>query len=287
MKKNIPFNDTSRTFSAYREPLIAQITKVAESGWWLLGKGTRQFSQVFAKYCGSRYCLPVANGSDALELALRAILPKTDSNEEHEVITVANAGGYSTTACRLVGAIPVYADIEKNNQLICADSLVNCLGPKVKVVIATHLYGGVVDITKIRSILDQNGYGHVAIIEDCAQAHGGILAGCRVGSLGDLATFSFYPTKNLGAMGDAGAILTSDKSLYHRLNALHQYGWNGKYKVEVAYGRNSRMDEMQATILEYLLPKLDEFNQKRKEIYEKYRRAANLDFGHFCALAEG
>jgi len=144
MNTQIPFNDTARVFSTNRKQLLASITNVAESGWWLLGKSTQEFSQNFAKYCGSHYCLPVANGSDALELALRSVI--TEMDKEQEVITVANAGGYASTACRLVGAIPVYADIEKSNQLICIDSLTNCLGPKVKAVIATHLYGGVVDI---------------------------------------------------------------------------------------------------------------------------------------------
>lgn len=274
MEKKVPFNNTARVFTANQKLLSEKIIDVAKSGWWLLGTNTSEFSQAFAKFCGTRYCLPVANGSDALELALRAVFSQCASDEKSEVVTVANAGGYATIACRLVGAIPVYTDIEANNQLMCPESLAQCLGPKVKAVIVTHLYGGVVDVTKIRTVLDNNGHTHTPIIEDCAQAHGAMLLDQRVGSLGDLSTFSFYPTKNLGAMGDAGAILTSDEKMYQQIQSLHQYGWKKKYQVVTANGRNSRMDEMQAAILNCLLPQVDEFNSRRKSIYEQYREAA-------------
>ena len=290
MDMQVPFNDTSRIFSTNREQLLNRIEAVAESGRWLLGNYTRQFSQAFAVYCGTEYCLPVANGTDALELALRAVLPEPNIGDTSEVVTVANAGGYSTTACRLVGAVPVYADIEMTNQLMCPHSLANCLGPKVKAVILTHLYGGVINVEQIRHVLKEKDYEHVIIIEDCAQAHGGVLSGQRVGSLGDIATFSFYPTKNLGAMGDAGAVLTSDVDLYEKIQVLHQYGWQSKYRVQVPYGRNSRMDEMQAAVLDCLLPLLEEFNNKRKDVYLKYREASgdklqflNHDGGDYVA----
>lgn len=284
MDKQVPFNDTARIFKAYQAQILERITKVAESGWWLLGDYTCQFSKAFAKYCGAQYCLPVANGTDALELSLRAVLSGFDVDEECEVVTVANAGGYATIACRLVGAVPVFADIDIRSQLMCPNSLANCLGPNVKAVILTHLYGGVIDVDKMRRVLHENGYGHVILIEDCAQAHGGKLAESRVGSLGDLATFSFYPTKNLGAMGDAGAVLTSNADFYRKLKVLHQYGWQSKYQMSVPYGRNSRMDEIQAAILESLLPSLDEFNNKRKNIYHQYRKAAGKKL---CFLDHG
>lgn len=274
MSDTIPFNDTSRIYRAHREPLMDSMRSVAESGWWLLGGFTKTFSEAFAAYCGTDYCLPVANGTDALELALRGVLGERGEDSGGEVITVANAGGYTTTACRIVGAIPVYADIDEGSQLLSMQSLENCIGPKLKAVVVTHLYGGVVDVLQVRKVLERCGAGGTPIIEDCAQAHGGCIGEHRVGSLGDVATFSFYPTKNLGAMGDGGAVLTSDLATYTNLKALHQYGWDEKYRVVTPFGRNSRMDEMQAAVLSNLLPYLDDYNQKRRELYAAYRQAA-------------
>ncbi|MFA0056414.1 DegT/DnrJ/EryC1/StrS family aminotransferase [Vibrio echinoideorum] len=274
MVRTVPFNDTSRVYKRHKVALDAIITDVAGSGWWLLGKHTEHFSKAFSEYCGVEFCLPVANGSDALEMALRAVL-SVDCEAEQEVITVANAGGYSSIACTLVGATPIYADVDEHSLLLSMESLKNCLGSNVKAVIVTHLFGGAVDVFQVRKTLVDNGYGHVVIIEDCAQAHGAKVGDQRVGSMGDLATFSFYPTKNLGAMGDGGAIVTSDKSVFAHLKQLHQYGWGSKYQISIPCGRNSRMDEIQAAILMVLLPFLDSDNKKRADIYGKYRQAAN------------
>jgi len=265
----IPFNDTSRIIKKYDSDLLSRVEKIIKSGWWLLGDQTQTFSKAFASYCGTQFCVPVANGTDALEIALRAVLGKFVRTET-EVITVANAGGYSTTACRLVGVKPVYVDVKPENLLIDLESLLHNIGPKVKAIIITHLYGGAVDIPLLREMLNKNGYSNIPIIEDCAQAHGAKIEGMSVGSFGDVATFSFYPTKNLGALGDAGAIVTSTLELYNKVKMLQQYGWSKKYNVEIPNGRNSRIDEVQAGVLNYLLPFLDENNQIRKKIYEKY-----------------
>lgn len=266
----VPLNNTIRIFHKHQEGFRKSILKAAESGIWLKGKATELFAKNFAAYCGADYCLPLANGTDALELILRTII---DQKEYHstEVVTVANAGGYSSIACRLIGAIPVYADIDINTQLVDIDSIANCLGPKVKVVVLTHLYGGAVNVPMVREMLNKKGYSHVKIVEDCAQAHGARLGGKIVGSFGDMAAFSFYPTKNLGAMGDAGAIVSSNKELFEKARSLSQYGWNKKYNIDIPYGRNSRIDEIQAATLNYLLPHLDHHNQLRKEIYDKYK----------------
>lgn len=270
MKIKVPLNDPSRVFLEHQVQILKTISDIASNGRWLQGEQTQKFAQAFAAFCGVEHCLPVANGTDALELALRAVLPE-ERTAAPEVITVANAGGYTTSACHLVGATPVYADIHESNQLIDIDSLIRCLGPEVQAVVITHLYGGAVDVPEVRRRLNAAGYGRLPIIEDCAQAHGAKVGEKRVGSLGDLAAFSFYPTKNLGAFGDAGAIVTSDSKLYERVKALSQYGWDEKYQVRVPHGRNSRMDEIQAGVLAYLLPHLDETNHRRLKIYEQYR----------------
>ena len=265
----VPFNDTSRVFLAHEGRLRDAIQDALQGGRWLFGTHTERFSREFADFCGTQYCLPVANGTDALELALRALIPP-DDGQVREVITVANAGGYTTTACRLVGAVPVYADINESDQLVNSESLLRCLGPDVAAVTVTHLYGGVVDVVRIRDQMQALGFGHIPIIEDCSQAHGARLVDRRVGSMGDLGVFSFYPTKNLGAMGDAGAIVTSNGSLFEKLRATSQYGWARKYHVQLPYGRNSRMDEVQAAVLSSLLPYLDEYNTIRRGFYERY-----------------
>ncbi len=278
MKPAVPFNDTSRIFRAHESELLEILSQVAASGWWLLGERTEEFSKNFSEFCGTDFCLPVGNGTDALEIALRSVIvnPKTSD----EVITVANAGGYSTTACYALGVTPVYADIEPDTQLIDIDSLIRCLAPSVRAIVITHLYGGTVNIPEIRSRLSGTRYSSIPIIEDCAQAHGARFNNHRVGSLGDLATFSFYPTKNLGAMGDAGAIVTSDPDRFQVLQQLHQYGWKKKYDVGIPYGKNSRMDEIQAGILNHLLPYLDSYNLKRKEILRRYQQynSDNISF---------
>ncbi len=264
----VPFNDTSRTYKAHEEELLAILSDTAKNGQWLLGERTKVFSQSFAKYCGAEFCLPVANGTDAIEIALRTVIqnPKL----EDEVITVANAGGFTTTACHAIGVKPVYADIEVKNHLIDIESILRCLGPSVKAIVVTHLYGAAVDIPEIRKRISSSEYNNIPIIEDCAQAHGVKVGSSRVGSLGDLATFSFYPTKNLGGMGDAGAVLTSNPERYQQLKRLHQYGWNEKYHVKHPYGRNSRIDEIQAGLLTYLLQYLDHYNDRRSEIFRRY-----------------
>jgi dTDP-4-amino-4,6-dideoxygalactose transaminase len=204
MKTIVPFNDTARIFNQHKDKLLNILSETAASGWWLLGKQTQDFAKIFAKYCGVNFCLPVANGTDALEIAIKSLLNNPVIDDE--IITVANAGGYSSIACRLVGVTPVYADINPKTLLIDIESIKNCLSSKVKMVILTHLFGAVVNVHAVRRMLDDAGYSTVNIIEDCAQAHGAKLGKQRVGSLGDIATFSFYPTKNLGTMGDAGVI---------------------------------------------------------------------------------
>jgi aminotransferase EvaB len=256
--------------SANRKLLDSAIKQVLDSGWYILGRAVEAFENAFAAYCGTNYCVSVANGTDALELALRAV----NVGAGDEVITVANAGGYTSIACHLVGAVPVYVDVN-NNLTISPQEITNALSPKTKAVVVTHLYGQAADILAVRACLP----AHIALIEDCAQAHGARLHGKTVGTWGDIATFSFYPTKNLGALGDGGAIVTNNQDIADAVRAMRQYGWSEKYKVNTLYGRNSRLDELQAAILTAKLPYLDDWNARRRAVVSAYQAAnPNLDW---------
>jgi len=269
----LAINNLKRGLSANRDAMVTAISRTVDSGWWLNGAENKAFCSEFASYIGVEHCLGVANGSDALEIAMRAVIAKT-SPKGREVVTVANAGGYTTIACRIVGLTPVYVDIDPASHLMRIENAVKAMGDDTALVVATHLYGGMVDVAGLRVAMDAAGFTHVPILEDCAQAHGVSYMGRKAGSLGDIATFSFYPTKNLGACGDAGAIVTQDDELAHISRQLQQYGWASKYKIELAGGRNSRMDEIQAAVLRVLLPELDSWNARRIEIVNHYAEAA-------------
>jgi dTDP-4-amino-4,6-dideoxygalactose transaminase len=285
MRENvIPFNDLKRHFDQFRDVLEPAALAALESGWWLAGPAVAAFSGDFAAYVGVQHCVPVANGTDALEIALRAAA--LTAPDRREVVTVANAGGYSTVACLKNNLLPCYADVEAGSQLLSIDSAVPLCSHTTLAVVATHLYGRVVDVELLRETLDAHGHRDVLIIEDCAQAHGARLRKRRVGGLGDVATFSFYPTKNLGALGDGGAVVTNRTDIAELAMSLHQYGWGGKYEIVTAGGRNSRMDEIQASMLTVLLPHLESLNQRRAEIWSRYSRHASPALG-FVASPEG
>ena len=264
--KDLPINDTSRLANKIISACNDDFNKIINSGRWLLGEYSFQFSERFSNYIGVEFCLPLANGTDALEIALKTLF---DGNRT-EIVTVANAGGYTSTACFLSGLKPVYIDVNECDMLININELETVINKNTLAVVVTHLYGRAVDVIKVREKLDELGYTDVAIIEDCAQAHGAKINGKNVGSFGDLATFSFYPTKNLGALGDAGAITTNKSVYYIKAKALSQYGWSSKYRIDIPFSRNSRMDEIQAAVLIHLLPELDIWNEKRREIYTRY-----------------
>ncbi len=270
VQMNIPMNDLSRAYRDNQAEFARILTEAGASGYYLNGPRTKAFAQAFAAYVGVPHCLPVANGSDALELALRAAGVRAGDH----VLTVANAGGYTSVACRIVGAVPVYADIDPATLLMDLDAAVALLSPQVKAVVITHLYGAVADVEAFKAKARAAGRICPPIVEDCAQAHGATLRGRKAGSFGDMAAFSFYPTKNLGAFGDAGAVLCRDQIVMERLMSLHQYGWNAKYTVSRPYGRNSRMDEIQAAVLSARLPGLDAANQARRDVIDAYAQAA-------------
>lgn len=276
----VPFNDLKRLYMRYHQQIEREVLQTLRTGWWLNGERTKSFAESFAAQIHARYCIAVANGTDALELTIRTAAKQRPGHTE--LITVANAGGYSTTAARAAGLIPVYADVQLHSQVLDIDSVLQCVSAETVAVVATHLYGNTIDVAALRGALDAAGHHDVFIIEDCAQCHGAMIGSEPAGSLGDMAAFSFYPTKNLGAMGDAGAVLTASPELAQLVGSLHQYGWHGKYCITDSGGRNSRMDEVQAAILSVLLPYLDDMNTERKSILNTYRRASppDVEFVH-------
>ena len=263
--KPVAFNDLLRQTTALQSELTASVNRVLAIGWCILGRECAAFEAEFAAYCGVAHCVSVANGTDALELSLRSL----GVGPGDTVATVANAGGYSTTAIRAVGAEPLYIDIDPSTMNMSASDLAARLTPSVRAVIATHLYGRMADVAGLLAVTSR---AAVPLVEDCAQAHGAAIGGRKAGSWGTLACFSFYPTKNLGALGDGGAVVTHDGQLAQHVKSLRQYGWSSKYRCS-EYGRNSRMDEMQAAILRVKLPHLDGWNARRREVAATYSAA--------------
>ena len=261
----VPF--FSAAGAAFGVDLGACLQRVADSGWYVLGPSVRDFEAAFARYVGVDHAVGVANGTDAIALALRAL----GVGAGQRVLTVANAGCPGSAAIAQVGAQVNWVDVDEQRLTLAPDALAQALaaGP-VAAVIATHLYGQMADMPAIAALCRQAG---VPLIEDCAQAHGAALDGRRAGRWGLLACFSFYPTKNLGALGDGGAVVTGDAALAERLRALRQYGWVRKYEVAVAGGVNSRLDELQAAVLAAKLPHLDAANVRRRAIAARYSGA--------------
>ena len=213
------------------------------SGWYLLGEETAAFESEFAEYLGVDHAVGVANGTDALRLAFTALRGGAPAGE---LVAAANAGGYGALAARLCGMQVRFADVEDNNLLMSASTLERALTPQTSIVLVTHLYGKMAPIAAICELCHARG---IAVVEDCAQAAGAHVNGLYAGSFGDAAAFSFYPTKNLGALGDGGAVVTTSDELAARVRRLRQYGWGVKYRLEEDGGQNSRLDEIQAAVL--------------------------------------
>ncbi len=257
-------NDLNRHIQPIASAIEQAVSRVIASGWFVLGPEVNAFETEFALYCDSKYCVSLANGTDSLELALRALNIGKNSN----VLTVANAGMYSTTAILAIEAMPVYADVHSDTCLIDVADVIRLVGEmRIDAIVVTHLYGLMADILPIIKLAKSK---NIPVIEDCAQSHGAMMNGKKAGSFGDIGCFSFYPTKNLGALGDGGAVITGSVDLYERIKQLRQYGWSSKYRVTLAGGCNSRLDEMQAAILRVMLPLLDKWNKRRREIATRY-----------------
>lgn len=243
---------------------------VIESGYFVLGSKVANFEKEFSAYCGASDCIGVANGTDALELALKG----TGVEPGQQVVVCANAAMYGTSAVLACHAHPIFVDVDLTRATLCPEALATLLASSdtpIAAIIVTHLYGRLADMHRICAVAERHG---IAIIEDCAQAHGARDANGKIaGSFGRVATFSFYPTKNLGAIGDGGAVVTSDKSVAERVRMLRQYGWSSKYQNQLVGGRNSRLDEMQAAFLSCMLPKLDSWNARRRDIANQYSKS--------------
>lgn len=261
---NIPL--FSATMANANLDFVTPLMKVLDRHWYVLGDEVKNFEEEFAAYVGVEHCISVANGSDALELALRGLGVKPGDR----VVAVANAGFYGSTAIHAVGATPVYVDIDSASLTLCPKALEAVIDSKPAAVIVTHLYGQLANIVELVRIAQDAG---IPVLEDCAQSHGARRNGKLAGSFGTIACFSFYPTKNLGALGDGGAVVTGNAELAGCIRQLRQYGWSQKYQVSLAGGRNSRLDEMQAAILRMKLPHLDNWNAQRRSIAKRYNEA--------------
>jgi dTDP-3-amino-2,3,6-trideoxy-4-keto-D-glucose/dTDP-3-amino-3,4,6-trideoxy-alpha-D-glucose/dTDP-2,6-dideoxy-D-kanosamine transaminase len=258
----IPLNDLSRNYPILLE-IKEAITKVVESGNWIMGPEHNMFENELAHFLSSDSAFGVASGTDSLEIALRAVGCVNGS----KIITVGNAGGYAAIAGGLIGCEVLYTDVDPVRLVMDPKPLASLLSADISAVVVTHLFG---NVAPVKAIMDLCKPFNIRVIEDCAQAIGATYEGKAVGTIGDIGTFSFYPTKNLGAIGDAGAITTHDKELAKRIKQLRQYGWSEKYFIEIAGGKNSRLDEVQAAILRISLRRVNDLNFKRRQILKEY-----------------
>lgn len=270
----IPVADPRASIDAHRGAVDEVVARVLDGGWYILGPEVEAFEEEFARFMGVDHAVGVASGTDALELALRACGVEAGDG----VATVSHTATATVAAIERAGATPVLVDIDPDtynmdpahldatiqavhNRRIAVDDL------QITAVVVVHLYGRPADWQLLREVASRHG---LVVIEDCAQAHGALWQGRPVGSLGDAAAFSFYPTKNLGAVGDGGMVVTGDAETAERLRRVRQYGWRDRYVSEHP-GVNSRLDELQAAILRVLLPHLEPSNQHRRAVADTYR----------------
>lgn len=261
-----PFLDLQAINAQYRAELIAACTRVIDSGWYIGGKELSQFEQEFSAYCGSGHCIGVANGLDALILTLRAWLEMGRLQPGDEVIVPANTYIASILAISANGLTPVLVEPNAASFNLCPVNARAAITNKTRVILPVHLYGQLADMPAIMTLAHEYG---LLVLEDAAQAHGAAIGGKKAGSWGDAAGFSFYPGKNLGALGDAGAITTHDADLAQTLRALRNYGSHEKYK-NLFKGVNSRLDEIQAAMLRTKLQHLELETQNRRMIARVY-----------------
>lgn len=262
----IPFLDLKAINTQYRDQLIAVCTRVIDSGWYICGKELEEFEHNFANYCGTRYAIGVANGLDALILTLRAWKELGKLNEGDEVIVPSNTYIASILAISQNNLKPVLVEPDITTFNIDTKKIEAAITPKTKAILPVHLYGQLAAMPEIMTIAKKY---NLLVLEDSAQGHGAEVNGQKAGNWGDAAGFSFYPGKNLGALGDGGAITTNDAELAHMLKAIRNYGSHEKYKNLVP-GVNSRLDEIQAAILNVKLKFLDQENQHRRYIADLY-----------------
>jgi len=262
----IPFLDLKGINAQYRAELIEACTRVIDSGWYIQGNECKEFEKEFAEYCGSKYAIGVANGLDALILILRAYKELGVMHDGDEVIVSSNTYIASILAISQNNLVPVLVEPDIETYLIDPTKIEEKITSKTKAIMPVHLYGQTCQMDKINAIAKKH---NLKVIEDSAQSHGAYYKDKRSGNLGDASGFSFYPGKNLGALGDGGAVTTDDKELANTIKALGNYGSHKKYE-NLYKGVNSRLDEMQATMLRVKLKYLDNEVEKRREIANYY-----------------
>jgi dTDP-4-amino-4,6-dideoxygalactose transaminase len=248
-----------------RDRIDSAIRRVLDSGWLILGKEVSSFENEFASWLGLAHTLGVASGTDAIELGLRTL----GIGAGDEVITVSHTAVATVVAIEKTGASAVLVDIDPKTFTIDATKIEKRITSKTKVILPVHLYGQCADLSAILAIAKKY---HLKVLEDCAQAHGATYHGKKAGTFGDIASYSFYPTKNLGALGDGGAIGTSDPSLFEKAKLIREYGWKDKY-ISSLCGMNSRLDELQAAVLRVKLDDLTRDNARRVVLAKRYNEA--------------
>jgi len=249
-------------FKSLQKPIVSSINRVIKSKNYILGQEVLSLEKEFSRFINVNYSVGVANGTDAIELSLRCL----GIGENDEVISVSHTATASISAICATNAKAVLVDVEPEFYNINVDEVQKAINSKTKAILAVHLYGHPAKINELKLLCKKN---NLFLIEDCSQAHGSMVGNKKVGSIGDIACFSCYPTKNLGGIGDAGIITTNKKTFYDKLIKLRQYGWNKKGE-SLFLGRNSRLDEIQAAILRVKLKSLEESNLKRRKVAKYY-----------------
>ena len=262
--RHIPFLDIQKTYQENQRAIDEACARVMNSGQWILGPELEAFESEYATYCGTKYCIGVGNGLDALFLALKAL----EIGRGDEVIVPAHTFVATWVAVTRTGATPIAAEPDTHTYMPCSRTIEACITPRTRAVIAVHLYGSVSGIEEIASLCAVRG---IPLIEDAAQAHGSRSSHARAGNHGVMGCFSFYPSKNLGAIGDGGAVVTNESSLDCKIRALRNYGSSRRYVHEVE-GVNSRLDELQAAILRTQLQCLDSRNASRRVVADLYMK---------------
>lgn len=262
---NIAFGDLKTHYESIKAEIDNAVSRVLASGWYILGPELESFEHAFADYLGSKYVVGCASGTEAIYLALAA----AGVGPGDEVITVAHTAVPTISGISMTGATPVFVDIDPQTYLMATDQLEAKITRKTKAIIPVHIYGQVADLDPLLAIAERFG---IAVIEDVAQATGATYAGKKAGTLGEFGAFSFYPSKNIGAFGDGGAVCTNSQAGYEKLLRLRNYGQSKRYHHD-EIGINSRLDELQAAILKAQLPHLPEWNARRHSLAARYTEA--------------
>jgi dTDP-4-amino-4,6-dideoxygalactose transaminase len=262
---NVPILDLAKAYEEIRGEIDEAVDRVVRSGWYIGGPEVQAFEEDFAAYCGASHCVGVGNGLEALHLALRAL----DIGPGDEVIVSSNSYIATLLAVNMAGATPVMVEPDPATHNLDPTAIEAAITPRSRAVLPTHLYGQPADLDPILEVVRRRG---LKLVEDAAQAHGASYKGRRLGAHGDVVAWSFYPTKNLGAMGDAGAVTTNDPEIARRVRILSNYGSVNRYVNEVK-GFNSRLDPIQAALLRVKLKYLDEWNERRRTIAAFYQSA--------------